>query len=494
MINDPNLPSFECDEYLDLKATRNFTQLVYDGPMPDTAHHYSKFLPIEQKEPNEAYRARLNASIYLWNPKYKTTIDRFAAMLCAIHHVDIPQSLEDSWDDVDLRGNSMSMYAMELNKKALNHGRVYVLVEYARSAIAENSYEEQGISTRPYLVSFSVIDVPNYSVEVINGIERLTHITIREEIELPDGIYGNKRKIIYRVLVPGYSQLWEIIKDKKGKEMAVPLEEPREILDRNGNLLTEIPIASYGSNEPPLKDLARLSIHLWQIESDRHNVMHRINLPTPVIADNPITDELGTKIPRQVVLGPNAVIDLSPEGKAYFIEPTGAALSATKEAIDDVKRTMDKMGLDFLQGQLNTATEANLQGVGTQASLKGMVSELNSLFSSIKRLWCLFTLESDTGSISVDEKLMQMPLTDATGRLIYDLMDSGKIPESVGLSELQKGKVLSEEIDLSAISSDRVNGSLQPYDILSQLKSLDVLPTDFNINAALAKLYAETPE
>jgi hypothetical protein len=44
---------------------------------------------------------------------------------------------------------------------------------------------------------------------------------------------------------------------------------------------------------------------------------------------------------------------------------------------------------------------------GTSANVRGMASQLNSVLSEIKRIWCLYTLEANTGSITINDKLVQ---------------------------------------------------------------------------------------
>ena len=109
------------------------------------------------------------------------------------------------------------------------------------------------------------------------------------------------------------------------------------------------------------------------------------------------------------------------------------------------------MGLDFLLGQTsNTATQSALQSTSTQASIKGMARQLNSALSEIKRLWCLFTLEENTGSMSVDDHLLQVPITEEKSRFILELIDSGKLTYQTGMEQLKAGKAIGAEVDINA--------------------------------------------
>jgi hypothetical protein len=137
--------------------------------------------------------------------------------------------------------------------------------------------------------------------------------------------------------------------------------------------------------------------------------MHKCNQPTAVIEDDEDRfDASGNPISRELTLGPNSFVSVSKGGSAYFMEPSGSALAATKERIDDIKAAMAQMSLDFISGQSAfTATQSNLQATGTSANVRGMASQLNSVLSEIKRIWCLYTLEANTGSITINDKLVQ---------------------------------------------------------------------------------------
>jgi hypothetical protein len=178
--------------------------------------------------------------------------------------------------------------------------------------------------------------------------------------------------------------------------------------------------------------------------------MHKCNLPTLVIGDTETFNPDGTSATAPPILGPNHYIKHTSEGRAYFVEPAGTALDATKAKVDDVKQSMERIGLGFLLGTASsTATQSLIQATGTQASIKGMARQLNSVLSEIKRLWCLFTLEEDTGSLTVDDSLIQVAINAEMARFIVELMDGGKLSYETGMSELQKGKILSEEIDIA---------------------------------------------
>jgi hypothetical protein len=456
---DPNLPDYQCKEYRELSSKWELCEMVYKGTDPADLDDWRKYLPAEAKEPIEAYNNRLLASAFLWEDKYRQVVDEYAAILANVHTTDdIPASLADRLENIDRIGTSLGSFVQSLNLSAEIYGGAFVLVDYAGAATAETAADEIGKPRSPYLIKYNPSDVLSWRFAMVDGRPVPTQVVIRQHTVKPVGNYGDKEVDQYRVLLPGISELWEINKNEDGKEVAQQIES-NLVADRSGAPLSEIPLAYYSAtaetgelycSEPVLFGLAKLNIHLWQVESDRHNVMHKCNLPTPVIGDDELIDNGGNPVKRSLVLGPNHFVSHSKGGQAYYMEPAGTALAATKEKVMEIKESMERVGLGFLLGTVSaTATQSLLQSTGTQASIKGMARQLNSALSEIKRLWCLFTLEEDTGTLTVDDSLIQSAINAEMARFIVELMDGGKLSYETGMSELQKGKAISEDIDIA---------------------------------------------
>jgi hypothetical protein len=464
---DKDLPNYECQEYRELKNKWELCELVYDSPDPDDLDDFRKFLPPEPKEPIEAYLNRLKASAFLWEDKYRQVVDEYAALLSNVHTTDdIPQTLSDRLENIDQIGTSLDSFVQSLNLTTEVYGGSFILVDYQGTATAESAADELGNQRSPYLIKYDPEEILSWRFEYIGGKPVLVQVVIKQETLVPDGDYGETELKQYRVLKPGISELWEIRKDDDGKERAVMVEE-RIVTDRSNQPLSEIPLVYYSVRagelfcaEPALYGLAKLNIHLWQLESDRHNVMHKCNLPTLAIGDTETFNPDGTPANSTPILGPNHYIKHTPEGRAYFVEPAGTALAATKAKVDDVKQSMERIGLGFLLGTASaTATQSLIQATGTQASIKGMARQLNSALAEIKRLWCLFTLEEDSGELTVDDSLIQAAINAEMARFIVELMDGGKLSYETGMSELQKGKIISEDIDI-AIEAEKLGLSI----------------------------------
>ena len=94
----------------------------------------------------------------------------------------------------------------------------------------------------------------------MNGQTKLDLIVFKECSQVPDGEYGEKEVIRYRVLRPGS---WELYREVKGQDSKVEF-----VLEGAGSTsLPEIPVAvvyrrklSILTSQPPLLDLAMTNI------------------------------------------------------------------------------------------------------------------------------------------------------------------------------------------------------------------------------------------
>lgn len=456
---DPDLPSYLCDEYLEQRPRWALANKVFDGPEASTIKNYAVYLPQDSQEPPKAYSKRLHVSAFLWEPKYRRAIEGFAGILSSVHgNAKIPRTLVEKWNDIDLQGTSIATFVQEAAVNTGKFGGCFVLVDYSGQPVVDGTAADEKEQRTPYLVRYSPEDVINWRFEIDNGKKKLVQCTIVELVEIPEGKYGSIVETIYRVFTPGLCETFRI-EEIEGKKqyVAVLIEEPREMNDRSGKALTEIPITYVAAAETtnynirsPMDQIAYLNIHLWQVESDRHNVMHLCNLPTPCLGDKDLgTDTQGNPIKRTLVLGPNSWISHSESGKFYFAEPSGAALEQTRQKVQDVKEAINQLVLEFLADEMsNTATEAELKAIAVKANLQGMARQINSSLASIKRHWCMYTLENDTGELTVSETAIEKAMSPEGARLILDMIDGRKLTYKSGMAILQEGKVIPESIDL----------------------------------------------
>src|SRR5262249_19024963 len=186
-----------------------------------------------------------------------------------------------------------------------------------------------------------------------------------------DGGYGEKKVNRYRVLRPGYWELYEEVKTETGSDY--PL-----IADGESSL-SEIPLATiYGRktgyliSKPSLLDLALINIGHYQKYSD---YSEGLRMCIPQLCFKGID-------PNQsiAVIGHHTFHVLRTDGDVWFAEPTGAGLSPQRQDLLDLEAQMARLGLAIIApngpAPAKTATEVFANHVETASDLAAAVVSL----------------------------------------------------------------------------------------------------------------------
>jgi Domain of unknown function (DUF4055) len=409
------------------------------------------YLPKETKEPPQAWSDRIRRTTF--DNRFEPAIKDYAGLLSVFSlNDDVAQSILDNQDNIDQMGNDLWTFFHEVDQYCLRDGWCGVMVEYPPEDPSINSQADLLESDRrPYLVLIDRRDILNWRTSKINGKPQLTRVTIRETRLEPDGEYGEKEAIYYRVLIPGEYFVFQVIETNKEAQLL--------LVEQGTTSLAEIPLVYYSVTESglfcakaPFLNLAKLNIEHFQKRSQLNEVLRKCNLPVPV-RKGMIETVAGDirKLPP-LVIGPNSVLDIPSSGDFYFAEPTGVAIAASKDDIKDLEAAMDRMTLDFLTSgeHQKTATEVLLNSTKTSANLKGVARRKESAIQQIFKLWVAYTGEDEGGGITQDESLLSIPLTpEQTGKL-EDLQTQGLISHRTLLLLLQAGKVLPRQFDIDA--------------------------------------------
>jgi Domain of unknown function (DUF4055) len=408
------------------------------------------YLPKEAKEPPQAWNDRIRRTTF--DNRFEPAIKDYAGLLSVFSlNDDTAQSILDNQNNIDQMGNDLWTFFHEVDQYCLRDGWCGVMVEYPPEDPNINSQADLLESDRrPYLVLIDRRDILNWQTTKMNGKPQLTRVTIRETRLEPDGDYGEKEAVYYRVLIPGEYFVFQIIEIKGESQLL--------LVEQGTTSLAEIPLVYYSVTESglfsakaPFLNLAKLNIEHFQKRSQLNEVLRKCNLPVPVRRGLIKTVDDLKKVPP-LVIGPNSVLDIPADGDFFFAEPTGVAIAASKDDIKDLEAAMDRMTLDFLTSgeHQKTATEVLLDSTKTSANLKGVARRKESAMQQIFKLWVAYTGESNGGGISQDESLLSIPLTpEQTGKL-EDLQTQGLISHRTLLLLLQAGKVLPRQFDIDA--------------------------------------------
>ncbi len=443
--DDPSLPSFLHPDYV---TAQDDVQLVSDV-WGDLKNRIPVYIQQEQKEPGWAYQGRLKRCAF--DNRFEPAIRGHAGLLTTFDlNEDVAPSIAAITENIDNCGNSIRTFFNDVDQMVLRDGWCGVYVDYPKADIGISSngdFLDSG--RRPYLVAIDRRDILDWWIEYPNGVPTLDTVIVRERRLLRFGTFGVQEQIYYRVLTPGGYVVYQINTDNNGKPQLILIESGKTSLDFIPLVYYSVSESKFFNARPPFLNLARLNIEHFQKRSQLNQVLWKCNLPVPV-RKGLIATAADLKTVPPLTIGPNSALDIPAGGDFYFAEPSGVAIAATKQDIADLEAAMDRMSLAFLTGSESdkTATEVLLNAAQTNAILKEMAGRKQSAIQQIFEYWVQYTGESVGGTVTVDDTILQMPLSPDQIRILESLVQVGLISHETLLLVLRQGKVLPQEFDV----------------------------------------------
>lgn len=413
------------------------------------------YLPRHTEESVDQYQQRLACTV-LFNATSRTLEQLTGKVFKEPVELgeDVPSQIANLAGNIDGLGNKFHAFCTAWFRDGMAKGLSHVLVDFPpQQQITDASgaprqmtlTEARDAGRRPYWVHIAPENVIFAMSRMINGVEKLTHVRIRELERVPDGFTEVFVERI-RVLEPGSWALYE--KDRRGRWQRV--EEGFTSLDF-------IPFVTFyaGQREdlhlckPPLTDLAYLNITHWQSSSDQRNVLTVARFPMLALSGKQTGVEAGE---TDVRIGPNQLLMTSdPAGKYYYVEHTGAAIKAGSEDLQALEKQMETYGSEFLKKQPGsvTATETAVDEAESVSEL-GMIAlnfkEATELALQYTAAW----INEKTGGTVVLNSDLSQPAQDSASELtaLQAARTGRDITRLTYLTELQRRGVLSEELDL----------------------------------------------
>jgi hypothetical protein len=296
VTEEKNKPNYKCADYREMACDWEIVEDLSKG----TRHLRkmgAKYLPVELAEDrSKDYPIRLSRAL-LFNA-FERTLNGLVGMVFRKEPklgADVPEAIRgreategqseiEGWaENIDLQGAAWTAFAKEVFTDAMRLGHAFIYVDMPPK-LPEGSTlaDERAAGRRPYWVSYSARQALNWFsaiemraitlsngavVSVPTGRRVLRQITFEECSYEPDSRYGEKEVKRYRVLRPGFWELYRETKTENGTDY---------ILETAGeSSLSEIPVAviygrktGYLTSKPPLLDLAEINLGHYQKYSD----------------------------------------------------------------------------------------------------------------------------------------------------------------------------------------------------------------------------------
>lgn len=397
---DSSSPGFHNQAYRDMEKAWQMMSDIAGGTVA-IRRRGREYLPVEPAEDFREYDSRLERAVFF--NATERTLHAFVGMVFRKEprlSRDNPQPLVDLWENIDNAGTHGAVFCKEAFTSILRygHGLIYVDMPPPLPAGATLA-DERAANRRPYWVYYEAPQIVNWRYETIDGQPRLTLLVLMEETDEPDGEYGQKKVVRYRVLRPGSWELYRETKDQYNKRTYA-------IEDSGTVTLPFIPVAiaysrktGFLTSQPFLQDLALLNITHYQKYSDYSTYLH--------IASRPVLWFRGRNQARALEpIGPYTFFDVDQDnGHVGFAETTGSALEAARTDLKDLTAHMATLGLSLIARPATyetTATENIIAKVQADSDLVTAARSLKDAVELALQYTSMYLMAQESGSLEIE--------------------------------------------------------------------------------------------
>lgn len=402
-------------------------------------------LPKYPAEDDEVYKDRLRLSTLL--PAYSETVGNMTSRVFAEPLQlgdDVPEQVVELASNIDNANNDINAWSVDFFREGLSHGLCHAFVDHQKAEGVRTQADEKAAGVRPYVVMVKPEQVCGWRAR--DGL--LTQVRYREMIEESDGDFGTKRVEQIRVLEPGK---WTTY--RKPKEGGV-----WTIHDEGATNLSVIPWVTFYTGrtgfmtaKPPLLELAHLNIKHWQSQSDQDNILHVIRVPILVrIGVQAQYDNQGKVIPPEFKVGTGALTDLPINGDMKYVEHTGKAVDAGRQALLDLIAEMRMAGAKLLtpdKSATKTATQAEEEAAQDLSPLSRMANHFADCLAQLLQFMADYRSLGEGGTVEMRGSFDVDYMPEVSLPTLVAMANAGMISKETLFTEMQRRGVISDEYD-----------------------------------------------
>ena len=365
-----------------------------------------------------------------------------------------PDAMADIIDDMTLGGESLRAVAEKTVDEDLEVGRFGILADYPQgegSPLSKAQAEQ--LNLRPHASLYPAESLLDWRFKRINNVMKLSYAKLKETIEVPGkdefSIEEDEQFRILDIDELGYRQrVFQVIGGKETQigDDILPLMAgkrmdfiPFEIISPNGD--------SKAVCKPPILDLVEVNLSHYRTMADLEHGAHYAALPTPVFSglsenDLPVGDD-GKAKPIAIGSG-EAIMIPQPEGRASYLEFTGAGLKSLRELAEDKKSDMATLGARMIASDKKAAETAETHNIKRQGENSVLAATAKSVSASLTTVleW-LRDWAGITGDVSIELNTDFMPVT-MSPQLIRELvgaLQGGTISGETFWWNMQRGEI-----------------------------------------------------
>jgi hypothetical protein len=437
-------------QHSSLTALRDSLQITADCwallAAPDGSSRKEQYLPKGEREPETAYRKRLDAA----RPSgfFRDALRTYAGMLSRGSWLSLPASLTSVLTDVDDRGTDLGVFLAAADLLVLRDGAALVLVlppehSWPSEGDRQDALRRGDRLSLPRLQLVPRANCLNWELPVSYGppgriiwreplnrpisIEApgsdgsMTQGAVAEQIQALLGDADAPDRWHYRSLqlltagevITGLQLAHHPVcadpQASSGWRCDEPVATTFDGINRLPACWYTSDGSAFGEGDLPHLGLAHQYLNHFRCKSEYEELLSRTALPVGVRKG--MVDAMGNSQAGPVVLGPNTCMDLPSDASFEFVEIRARSLAehrAWLQILDDTMRR-DALIPSQNRGAARTEMEISLTASQSYALLQAMAIQKASLFSTLLQHWCALTGEQLTAGAGL--QVTVSPLT-----------------------------------------------------------------------------------
>jgi len=400
------------------------------------------FLPQWPKEDESSYQTRLAVATLF--PAFSRTTAVLAAKPLSkpIGLGELPPAIAGLIADIDMAGSTLHAFAAQVMLACLRYGLAGVLVECPPAEGAVTRADEVARGIRPYLALYPAKTILGWrSARGPQG-TILTQLRLLEQVTEADGDFGEATITQVRVLTPGAWAIWRQASAGTG-------DREEWVLHSQGTTtLTTIPFVffyglrdGFGLGPPPLLDLAYLNVEHWQSASDQQTILH--------VARVPILFAKGFAEGDSILVGASsAVSSASPDAELKYVEHSGAAIEAGRQALIDTEDRMRQIGAELLvqKPTIATATQTVSEGEASRSILQRITETFEDSLAECLRLMGAWIGETVTAEVEMFKDFGATDLSERSSDILLRAAAGGHVSSETVFHQLRRRDIIAPDL------------------------------------------------
>lgn len=472
-----DLPSTPRLEYL-LAAPD--TALIRDELAGTRAMHASArakdYIPKYRAEKPESYKHR--STIAKFYGGLGRTLSASVGMLFAKPPKPTdawPAEITAHWENLDGRGAHGDVFVKRKAADAMADGFTAILVDFPSvpDGLVVHGGNEGALNLRPRWVSYARADVLSWRTAVLENVETLTQVVLREGAAIAAGRFGTRPVVRYRVcslqLTPDGARaaVWELLEERKDAmgEVAIVSVARGAFRDKAGAAFPDIPLAVVYAGRtdavlcahPPLLDVAWANLEHWRVATNLRYYEDLACFPQPTVEGEIAPDQNGQVGTFQ--LGPGVLVRVTAGSTFKWTEVAGTSIAALRASLAEKKDEIAELGASFLAKKtrgVETAEAKRLDAAAENSSLatsaQGIEDGINLALGFHARYLGIPAEQAPTITINTD---FDTGALDAQTMVAYvtAVKDAG-LPARLLLEAWQVGGRIGPDEDLDALEAE----------------------------------------